>query len=109
MIQTRDVNVAHVAANWYSGSTVADFRIGANAGNGAASQWFGRVADVAIWRRPFSRSDWLDDFRGVGPAADVRWRFRSGFGTALAPSEGGIAASLSVGSGVTWSAESPRA
>ena len=109
VIQTRDVNVAHVAANWYAGSTVADFRIGAGAGNGANSQWFGRVADVAMWRRPFTRDDWAADFRGASPVADVRWRFRNGFGTTLAPSEGAISANLSVGTGVAWSTESPRA
>jgi hypothetical protein len=109
VIQTRDVNVAHVSPSWYAGSTVADFRIGAGAGNGANSQWFGRVADVACWRRPFSRADWAADFRGASPTADIRWRFRDGFGSSLAPGAGSIAASLAVGSGAVWSTESPRA
>jgi hypothetical protein len=109
VVQTRDVNAAHATpSTYYTGSSVVDLRVGAAAGNGANTQWPGRVADLCFWNRPLSRAEVVEDFIGRTPAPLVRWRFKAGAG-GTAASEGSIAASLVLGSGASWSAESPRA
>jgi hypothetical protein len=106
VIQTRDQNAAHIAPSWYGGSSIFDLRLGAGAANAANSNWFGRLADVCLFRRPLTAQDVFSDWVGRTPTPDVRWRFRSLNGS-LTPGEG-IAANMVVAPAVSWSTEGPR-